>query len=578
MPRITGSSADDRILGTDRADTIEGLAGNDTLQGGMGEDLLDGGDGIDLIRYAFSTAPVQIDLRDNSLFGGSAEGDSVISIERVRGSDFDDMLLGDNAENQLIGGAGDDTLQGRDGRDKLDGGGGRDSLDGGLGPDWLSYYASNAGVTINLATGQASGGDAEGDVFLNFENLRGSQHDDRLTGDSGDNRMFGAEGADTLTGGVGIDWLTYATSDAAVTVHLGTGATSGGHAAGDVISEFENLRGSQFDDHLSGDGLANFLSGADGDDTLVGGDGNDTFIGGQGADSMDGGNGIDLVTYRSATIFRFGAIVDTRSGTASGVAEGDRFTSVEYFVGTNVADSFVLGSEDNRVHGLDGDDFIDTGNGNDTLIGGAGRDFLHGGDGNDTALYITSDAGVTINMQIGGNSGGHAEGDTLSWIENVTGSAFDDSLTGDRLGNRLAGHDGDDTLAGGAGADTLRGGDGADSFVFVPRAENTTQQGAENLALTSYITLDRDLIMDFQRGSDTLVFALDYLGALQNTNSVADLGLTSETDAAFAFYRGNLFHVSYADAGAFANGVVDVQHLARLHGIDRLDITDFTFV
>uniref|UniRef100_UPI00262CFEA3 calcium-binding protein n=1 Tax=Novosphingobium sp. TaxID=1874826 RepID=UPI00262CFEA3 len=52
--------------------------------------------------------------------------------------------------------------------------------------------------------------------------------------------------------------------------------------------------------------------------------------------------------------------------------------------------------------------------------------------------------------------------DTLSEIENVTGSRFNDSLTGSDSANVLSGGLGNDTLMGGDGADTLEGGDGDD--------------------------------------------------------------------------------------------------------------------
>ena len=59
--------------------------------------------------------------------------------------------------------------------------------------------------------------------------------------------------------------------------------------------------------------------------------------------------------------------------------------------------------------------------GNDTLIGGA--DTLDGGDGTDTASYEGSSAAVTVSLVAGAtNTGGDAEGDTLSNIENLTGS------------------------------------------------------------------------------------------------------------------------------------------------------------
>ena len=92
--------------------------------------------------------------------------------------------------------------------------------------------------------------------------------------------------------------------------------------------------------------------------------------------------------------------------------------------------------------------------GNDTLIGGAGADTLIGGLGTDTASYASSGAGVTVNLQTGSGSGGDAQGDTLSGIENITGSAFADMLTGDGGANTLVGGAGPDALNGGGGTDT----------------------------------------------------------------------------------------------------------------------------
>ncbi len=63
--------------------------------------------------------------------------------------------------------------------------------------------------------------------------------------------------------------------------------------------------------------------------------------------------------------------------------------------------------------------------------------------------------------------------DTLTGIENLVGSNFNDTLTGDGASNRInggLGHDvlngggGDDLLIGGLGNNTLTGGSGADTF------------------------------------------------------------------------------------------------------------------
>ena len=173
------------------------------------------------------------------------------------------------------------------GADRLNGGGGtRDILD---------YTYSDAGVTVNLATGVVSGGHAEGDTIGGFENIRGSSHDDTLIGDGGDNEIWGGRDADRLDGGVGTDTLDYEGSDAGVTVNLATGVVSGGHAEGDTIDGFENVRGSSHDDTLVGGGGDNLLEGSDGADILNGGGGNDRLYGQAGADELYGSDGDDTL-------------------------------------------------------------------------------------------------------------------------------------------------------------------------------------------------------------------------------------------------------------------------------------------
>ena len=101
-----------------------------------------------------------------------------------------------------------------------------------------------------------------------------------------------------------------------------------------------------------------------------------------------------------------------------------------------------------------GDDII-VGNAADNVLeGSAGADDIDGQLSLDTAAYTGSSTAVTVNLSDGTASGGDAEGDTLTSIENLSGSAFDDTLTGDTADNVLEGGDGADTLDGGGGADT----------------------------------------------------------------------------------------------------------------------------
>ncbi len=67
-----------------------------------------------------------------------------------------------------------------------------------------------------------------------------------------------------------------------------------------------------------------------------------------------------------------------------------------------------------------------------------------------------------VDLLLGITSGWRAGNDTLTGIENVTGTGNDDVLIGDNADNVLAGGGGDDLLVGNGGNDTANGGGGFD--------------------------------------------------------------------------------------------------------------------
>jgi len=305
--------------------------------------------------------------------------------------------------------------------------------------------------------------------------------DDVAIGWSGDDVIRGGAGADVIIGGLlnaagiitlsGVDAADYTTSVDGVTIDLSvlvsltlpilginiqlTGASQGfgGDAQGDYLSGIVNLIGSNTGgDNLTGSAAANTMNGQGGNDTLDGQGGNDILlggaaddilIGGGGADSLQGGAGTnDTADYSGSAD---PVTVNLTTGTGSGGdAQGDTLTGIE------------------RVIGSAGNDTLTGAASNDTLIGGAGADVLTGNGGVDTADYSGSGAGVTVDLTAGTGTGGDAQGDTLSSIENINGTAFVDHLYGDASNNTLNGLDSDDTLRGGAGADVLNGGNGSD--------------------------------------------------------------------------------------------------------------------
>ncbi len=116
------------------------------------------------------------------------------------------------------------------------------------------------------------------------------------------------------------------------------------------------------------------------------------------------------------------------------------------------------------IWGHGGNDDIFGWGGNDVINGGSGADDINGGAGSDYSSYSDSAAGVTVSLLTGLGYGGDAEGDTLTSIENLTGSWFNDFLVGNDGNNVLAGLGGDDVLKGGGGADTLYGDSGNDTL------------------------------------------------------------------------------------------------------------------
>jgi Ca2+-binding RTX toxin-like protein len=148
IENLTGSYHGDMLEGDEYANTIKGLSGDDVLQGYGDADTIDGGDGIDTVTYGGSVLGVSVSLFNGYTHGGDAEGDTLISIENLRGSSYADTLVGSNDANVLEGWGGKDQLKGAGGADTLVGGLGADQMTGGAGADKFVLEAlADTGVT-----------------------------------------------------------------------------------------------------------------------------------------------------------------------------------------------------------------------------------------------------------------------------------------------------------------------------------------------------------------------------------------------------------------------------------------------
>ncbi|MGF6230183.1 Ca2+-binding RTX toxin-like protein [Inquilinus ginsengisoli] len=179
-------------------------------------------------------------------------------------------------------------------------------------------------------------------------------------------------------------------------------------------------------------------------------------------------------------------IVDPRDGLVTGSDDAETL-----YGHTLVADEINgLGGGD-ALNGMGGDDALYGGDGTDVLRGGTGADYLDGGAGTDTASWYTGATGVVVSLVTGLGSGGEAQDDTLSGIENLSGSQGSDSLVGDTDANTLQGWNGNDVLTGSGGKDTLTGGIGGDRFQFTAIGDSMVGANADRITDFSHAQGDR---------------------------------------------------------------------------------------
>ncbi len=237
-----------------------------------GDNVVDGGgetgvSGVkgDTLSYEFgATSGITFDLSITSAQATGGSGtDTADHFENLTGSNYDDVLSGNDAANVLDGSAGSDTV---------------------------SYASSFASVSVNLSEEKATSAGII-DTVKNFENILGSTFDDMMVGDLGNN---------TFTGGGGVDTVSFENvlqDEGGVVVDLNIVGAQNTLASGlDSFVGIRNLTGSVNADSLTGDGQSNVLLGGEGGDTLRGGGGNDTVTGGNGDDSIDGGSGSDYIS------------------------------------------------------------------------------------------------------------------------------------------------------------------------------------------------------------------------------------------------------------------------------------------
>lgn len=316
---LTGSANGETLVGNSGSDVLKGLAGNDILQGGAGSDTLeggadndtlDGGIGADTASYASAGGAVTVKLAvagaQNTVGAGF---DTLISIENLVGSDFDDNLTGTTGANTIWGGAGNDLI-------KADAG--NDTVYGGLGDD--DIYVDSSGDKVIELVGEGN------DRILSTVSYALPANVETLT----------LVGANPING----------TGNSAVNTIIGNDAAN-------------TLMGMAGADVLRGNGGNDLLDGGVGPDTMQGGAGNDTYIVDQSADIVSEGVGAGTDQVNSSATFALGVNVENLTLTGSSAVNATGNTASNVIIGNSAANN-ITGSGDN--------DTLTGGGGADTFI------------------------------------------------------------------------------------------------------------------------------------------------------------------------------------------------------------------
>jgi len=288
---ISGDDGNDTLLGEDGNDTLYGGLGRDTLIGGAGDDTLNGGDGSDYADYSSATGGINAYL-NFGIVSGADGNDTLVSIEKLKGTDYADRLIGDAASNVIYAGDGDDIIKTKGGDDAIFGGAGNDIITGAGGDEGLAGQAGADIIFGNAGDDHIFGGDGN-------DYLYGGRDNDTLRGDDGDDVLKGNRGVDLMNGDAGNDKM------------YGGGQN-------------DTMEGGTGNDYLYGEGGDDLLSGGDDNDSMTGGAGADTFYftnsSTAGYDRVkDFEDGIDQINLSSFSLASFTDVSTLTTEISSGV-------------------------------------------------------------------------------------------------------------------------------------------------------------------------------------------------------------------------------------------------------------------
>ncbi|WP_315980887.1 calcium-binding protein [Aliamphritea spongicola] len=506
---------------TGKRDEIEGNEGGDIILAGAGDDQVQGNAGNDIILGDFG----DVDLRNNAQV--------ITTVTGTAHATGDDTIDGGEGYDSILGGLGTDTLKGAGDNDDIIGDNGiltytgagilesaetrehdlgaRDIIDGGNGDNLILAGFGNDEVTAGTGNDWVIGDNGRVELTNGIltsidstDTTNATGGDDTITLTGGNNQVVAGVGTDTVTTGNGNDnvigdngTLRYTSTgilESAETSEHDLGARDiidAGNGDNLILAGFGNdeVTAGTGNDRVIGDngriertnGIVTSIDSTDttnatgGDDTITLTGGHNQVIAGVGKDTVTTGNGNDNIigdngtlSYSASGVLTAAFTTDPSLGDADTIDSG---AGNDIVLGGYAGDTLTTGAGDDTVIGDNGQvnllngirsevfstDTTNATGGNDTVSLGSGEDQLIAGVGNDT---VTNDSGETVVIGDDGRISSDTAGRYLTARTGNTSIGGNDTLTGGSDRDILLGGFGNDRIDGAAGNDLI-GGDGS---------------------------------------------------------------------------------------------------------------------
>jgi Ca2+-binding RTX toxin-like protein len=522
---LNGGSGNDYLEGNVGNDTLTGGTGNDFLLGGDGDDDLTGGKDSDVFKGGAGTDTYRFTTGDgaDSVIDSDGQGAIVIDGVTLTGGKaiFANGKLWKSTDGKtsytLLGSAGHYDLA-------ITYGNGDTITVKNYTPGTLGITLQD-GAPISTPTDPNTGGTITGkpanwkssdnNTTVDYTTYQGDGGDDLISGGDGINAIWSGAGNSSILGGVGDNRIQTGNGNNVI-VSNGHDVIVAGNGSNrvyvgpqtDVASAIAwaktaTASGKQGDFVAVGNGNNTVIGGAGNDFVALGsganvivlGPGNATVQGGANLVGADAGaqtflNADPRVTWTHSVVQYPGELTGIhfqQDGIYPGgyTLASSGFTRPAGYLGSMIGtdavglgNDTIFGGTGNAFIDLsNGDNYVDAGSGNDTIIAGVGHSTIFGGTGNDSIFgvggtnYIEAESGNDLIVAMGGNAtifggSGHSTiygGDYIDkWATSETSShVYIETGIGDTL---VYGSGGSDTIVSGTGNDTIYAGDGTASI------------------------------------------------------------------------------------------------------------------